>query len=419
MHEIRQKNRGISSLNPRTRDTRKLYVNFFHLQFWDELSKIWLTDNALEEHNRRNRAVSRCSEGPAASQPPLGIIPDDHTDSYSQNELLEIKKLSRYGGPNLSDLRNFLDPRIANADIERHNSDISSVTRATSSIYNGNFEQNLIEYGIYPDEYMFPEGQITAVPDNLDEINKRLAKRRPSLSLLRCPDSEFRQFKYLDTSSRISRPALNYLLQTIEGKTPDYYYMDFGLPFNGLAPLTDGFQVTAKPDRYTSAYLESLRPQLREEFSDFIIPSRESRLIAPNFFLQARGPDRSLATVLRQACYHSALGARGIHKLRSYICDNQEDSIYNNKAYTLTLIYHGGHLRLFTTHPIARGEKLSDPKYIITQLNSWSLVSNAESFREGVATYRNARDWAKEQRNTIISNTDKRFLNSYSGRCSA
>ncbi|KND91538.1 hypothetical protein TOPH_03861, partial [Tolypocladium ophioglossoides CBS 100239] len=62
-----------------------------------------------------------------------------------------------------------------------------------------------------------------------------------------------------------------------------------------------------------------------------------------------KGPDRSLSVASRQACYDGALGARGIHSLQSY---GQSKPQYDNKAYTLTSIYYGGTIKMFTSHPI-------------------------------------------------------------------
>jgi hypothetical protein len=58
----------------------------------------------------------------------------------------------------------------------------------------------------------------------------------------------------------------------------------------------------------------------------------------PNFFLEAKGPDGSLAVARRQACYDGALGARGIHSLQSF---GTSKPVYDNNAYTIESIYHG------------------------------------------------------------------------------
>ncbi|KAH6982406.1 hypothetical protein EDB80DRAFT_592805, partial [Ilyonectria destructans] len=98
--------------------------------------------------------------------------------------------------------------------------------------------------------------------------------------------------------------------------------------------------------------------------------------VAPNFFLEVKGPDGSLSIVSRQACYDGALGARGIHTLQSY---GTVEPRYDNKAYTLTSIYHGGSLKI-------------DP----------------DTFRQGAAAYRNGRDWTKQQRDQAITQANEK-----------
>ena len=38
----------------------------------------------------------------------------------------------------------------------------------------------------------------------------------------------------------------------------------------------------------------------------------------------------------------------------------------------------------------------------MTQVESWSLTGNPDKFRDGVAAFRHARDWAQEQRDAFI-----------------
>ncbi|KGQ01358.1 hypothetical protein PAAG_11936 [Paracoccidioides lutzii Pb01] len=90
--------------------------------------------------------------------------------------------------------------------------------------------------------------------------------------------------------------------------------------------------------------------------------------MAPNFFLEAKDPDGSLALATRQACYDGALGAQGMHALQSY---QQDGSTYDNSAYTPTSTYHGGQLKLYTTHLIKPEGPGCRPEYIMTQLNTW------------------------------------------------
>ncbi|EFW14297.1 hypothetical protein D8B26_007044 [Coccidioides posadasii str. Silveira] len=118
-----------------------------------------------------------------------------------------------------------------------------------------------------------------------------------------------------------------------------------GYLFGNLAHLTDDTLSRAKPDHFYGARPEQLNRQIRKDLSDQIIPSTQDDLpMAPNFFLEAKGPDGSLAVATRQACYDGALGARGMHSLQTY---RQDKLTYDNNAYTITSTYHGGQLKLY------------------------------------------------------------------------
>jgi hypothetical protein len=123
----------------------------------------------------------------------------------------------------------------------------------------------------------------------------------------------------------------------------------------------------------------------------------------PNFFLEAKGPDGSLAVAGRQACYDGALGARGIHSLQSF---GTSKPVYDNNAYTIESIYHGGTLEMYTTHPTESQNPNRRSEYHMNPLRGWLLTDSADSFRQGAGAYRNARDWAMEQRNRLIQDAN-------------
>lgn len=127
--------------------------------------------------------------------------------------------------------------------------------------------------------------------------------------------------------------------------------------------------------------------------------------MAPNFFLAAKGPDGSAAVAKRQACYDGALGARGIQSLQSY---GQDEPVYDNNAYTFTSIYHNGQLQMHTTHITPPAGPGQPPEYHMSQINTWGLTGNADTFRQGAAAFRNGRDWAKEKRDQFISAANER-----------
>ncbi|EGE86635.1 hypothetical protein BDDG_09582 [Blastomyces dermatitidis ATCC 18188] len=77
-------------------------------------------------------------------------------------------------------------------------------------------------------------------------------------------------------------------------------------------------------------------------------------------------------------------------------------------AYTLASTYHDSQLKLYTTHltePEGQGRR---PEYIMTQLNTWGMTGNLETFQQGACAYQNARDWAKEKRDKFIRTANER-----------
>ncbi|QVM08520.1 hypothetical protein D8B26_003209 [Coccidioides posadasii str. Silveira] len=182
--------------------------------------------------------------------------------------------------------------------------------------------------------------------------------------------------------------------------------------FGNLAYLTNGTLSQAKPDHFYGARPEQLDRQIRKDLSNQIIPSTQDDLAtAPNFFLEAKGPDGSLAVATRQACYYGALGARGMHSLQMY---RQDKLIYDNNAYTITSTYHGGQLKLYATHLAEPRGPGCRPEYIMTQLGSFSLTDTYDTFRQGLAAYRNARDWTKEMRDEFIAVANKQLSDAQS-----
>lgn len=57
---------------------------------------------------------------------------------------------------------------------------------------------------------------------------------------------------------------------------------------------------------------------------------------------------------------------------------------------------------MFTSHP-SRSVILDRTEYYMTQINTWGMTGNIETFRG----YRNARDWAKEQRDNTITRANE------------
>ncbi|KAG9228475.1 hypothetical protein BJ875DRAFT_508482 [Amylocarpus encephaloides] len=383
-----------------------------------------LTERALKEFDRRNtqpapsahRSLYRRSCRPVtrravaewkdkeenweSTQPAR-----DFLTRCSAGRLEEIKLLARHGGPDLSDLRGvriakcLLEPALIILSLSssrgrKRNSTISSNTKPTTNTtttrntrpYDRDFQQNLIDGGAYPDEYEYPDGRVLARPDNWEEINQRLAQPRPSLSPSQFSDDKFRKYKRADTHAFKEDQVTKSVILIIEGEITDAKCVSGNILFTNLDHLIDGTLVPGNPDLYYGARPEQLNRQ-------------HDLPIVPNFFLAAKGPDGSIAVAGRQASYDGALGARGMHSLQSY---GQDEPTYDNSAYTITSIYHGGQLKMYTSHPAQPSGPGSRPEYYMTQINTWGMTGNAETFRRGATAFRNARDWTKEQRDEAI-----------------
>ncbi|OJD10051.1 hypothetical protein AJ78_08782, partial [Emergomyces pasteurianus Ep9510] len=177
--------------------------------------------------------------------------------------LKEIKKLSRRGGPDLSDIRNFPDP---------HDSDNKTTTKTTSTTaYNRNFNNIWLT--------MFSKQQ-------------------------------FEEFRETDMNASKEKHIVRLAILIIEGHIDDVRCMGGDYPFRNFAPLTDGTLTNAKPDHFLSARPEQLNHQFCDELSDFVVPStQKDHPIALNFFQEAKDPDESSAVATRQACYDDAMRA--------------------------------------------------------------------------------------------------------------
>ncbi|KAF2454500.1 hypothetical protein BDY21DRAFT_353104 [Lineolata rhizophorae] len=397
--------------------------------FWDNLSKVWLTKRALRELDRRNieAAPSRppCSPHRPARRPKRNCqtaqYPGDYLSCCEPRILKDIKLFARHGGPDLSDLRNYPEPphspnhtMSSSQSSRQRDSATTSSTRPTTNttrtkstgVYDRDFQQHLIDNAVYPHEYEYPDGSVPAEPNNWEDLKQTLAQPRPSLSPSRFSDREFRNLKRADAHAAKEKQVSESVIPIIEGEIGDAKCRSGGIPFTNLDPLTDSTLKPGNPDIYYGARPEQLSRKVRDERGGYIIPSTQKELpIAPNCFLAVKGPDGSLAVARRQACYDGALGARGVHSLQSY---QQDEPFYDNNAYTISSIYHGGRLQMYTSHVAPPRSSGGRPEYHMTQLRSFDITDTPETCREGLRAYRNGRDWCKDKLGEAIRQANKR-----------
>ena len=270
-----------------------------------------------------------------------------------------------------------------------------------TNTYDPAFEQHLVDNGVCPEGYSEEEEE-EAQPQNSKDIFERLKEPRRSLSPSRFSHSDHTAFKKRNRVARGEMDVIRNVFPTILGESnvPSSGHIEF----SNMAPLTDGSIVNCKPDYYEGCRPADLNRATRQDLDNFIIPSTDtSRPCLPNFFTELKGPGGTAAVAKLQACYDGAIGARAMHHLRSYV---HKETVFDNNAYTIASTYSGGSgggvLTLYATHPIAPQDPDRSIDYRMTQLRGWLLTDNRETFREGVTAFRNARDWALDQRNMLI-----------------
>ena len=218
------------------------------------------------------------------------------------------------------------------------------------------------------------DGYVPPVPDNMDEIRERMARRRDSVSPSRISDADIEKFRseiyWLENENAVKAQCLPYF----EGDLTldDSVFTERETVFNNLKHLTDGSLVACQPDRW---YGESRIPDVLISAGDLakhIVPStQEGRPVVPNFFLEVKGASGTLHAARRQACYDGALGARAIRNLQ--VAGQSTPPPLDNMAYTIVTTLQNGHLDLFTCHPVPpRGTNTADG-YVMTYVSAYSL----------------------------------------------
>ncbi|CEJ90701.1 hypothetical protein VHEMI06464 [[Torrubiella] hemipterigena] len=419
-----RKRQSSQSLDHHTpKQQKNAHPSFPPAIFWDQLSEIPLTKNALRELDRRRALPKSCH--PVHDQNTRVARRDDYPVEQpswvdlqlSPTLLKRIQRFAMHGGPDLSTLRSYwsppefqenMTPSQPSLDHRKTGSQSLEKSYITSTKstgpYDRAFEQHLIDHHILPYGYEYSDNKLPPEPDNIGIILEALEQPRPSLSISTFSNADFRKFQQTNAHAKKERDVVATIIPTIEGELVDRKCVSGGIPFTNLEHLTDGTLVPGNPDLFYGARPEQLDRNIRKQLGGQIVPSTQHDLsIIPNFFLQVKGPGGRMDVALLQACYDGALGARAMHSLQSY---GQPTPIYNNNAYSLTTIYHCGTLRIFAVHPLPPAESDRQPCFVMTHIKSWIMTGDYKSFQQGATAYRNGLDWAKQQRDEAIKHAN-------------
>ncbi|KAI9812362.1 MAG: hypothetical protein M1826_002850 [Phylliscum demangeonii] len=268
----------------------------------------------------------------------------------------------------------------------------------TSSAYNANFRQKLIDLGVYP--YACGLEDYPPAPKNLQEIRRRLGRRRASLSPTNFSDSDFFDFTKTMERAETEVEVMKHVFPIVAGPKDHHFSPKAGVLFGRLKPMAPNL-VKPIPDIYYGAEFGRIDSRVVEAIGKYIVPSRhESRPAVPNFFVEGKSEMGRADVAMNQACYDGALGARAMHQLQNY---GASAPVYDGNAYTITSTYHDGTLRMYATHPAEPKDADGAPQYYMTRLLVCTLDASIEDFFKGAAAYRNAREWAAEQRSWLIA----------------
>ncbi|KAH0565141.1 hypothetical protein GP486_001474 [Trichoglossum hirsutum] len=408
--------------------------------FWDSLSKIWLTKHALRELNRRNAKPLLYSPSPRAHRPVtrnlLAEVKKRHKPIQSVSDFLHnctpktlknIKLFARYGGPDLSDLRGHPESthsfeytmslrhssrhsrvqKRASSSRTKTTTTKTTVTKITrnSRPQDVNYHQKLIDGGVYPYGYKFPDGSKPPLPPNLEEVIRRLAQPRSSPSPSRFLE-KYEEFIERDAEAFNEDAVKDSVIPAMLRAMGTSNRTQRNVWFTNIDPIVAGIS-QAKPEYYYGAQPEQIHPDIRnnEQLNKHIIPSSHTHLPAvPNFSLEAKGPDGSSAEAIRQACHDGALGERAMHSLRAY---GQDQPVYDNNIHTISSTYCDGTLKMYG-HSIAQPEGPGTrPEYYMHHLKGWNMTGDQDTFLKGATTFKNAVDLTREYRDAAIAHANE------------
>ncbi|KAI1733629.1 hypothetical protein F4680DRAFT_472028 [Xylaria scruposa] len=387
----------------------------FPPEVYDRLPKIWLTPRALRELDRRNR--DRFPRPLAAQEQPIEKVA--HAVGKPS---LGLSKFARHGGPNLCDLRGVrlfyrflnllllstneppqcLDPTggawtMASSSTPVPGSNPEASESGHSSAYDINFLQVCMDHSIYYCNAKLHDGSWAPEPANLDEIRRAVKSEEfplpPEGGFTHCLRSRYSMSK--GTVMREVVPLLTPKIPNI--------LRDGGILFTNLASLTRGETVIPKPDYYEGVHLETVDKTIRDELSDIIVPTMSAMVVAPNFFLEAKGPTGTQMVCDGQAMLDGAHGARLMHELKNY---GMVRPIYDGNAYAFSATVVDIVLCLYAHHVVAPDAPGGEPKYFMTSVAAYFLRS--EDYPKAVRALGNLRVRAQKVRDQFIEVANER-----------
>ena len=357
--------------------------------FWDNLSKHELTASTLREFDRRTT--------------PRVHLPPSNAHFPDEISLPLFKRFCPHGGPSLAGIagvsRITIDQLIyiSSNGLQYPGPPATPIPKSHSEepdeimAYTGPWEQHLNDFGIHYGGHLPSHS-----PTNLSDIQARLKRRRPSLDN---SDDDYPEFLEKNYEANSKSSAMSLMISTFLGNLDIPH--EQGILFSNLTGLTDGSIPMPKPVFYDGSHPSSIEYGLREDLAKFIMPSNNpSAAILPTFLMSVSGSEVATIYHRRAAWYYGVFAARGIHRLR---CRIPLQKLNNKRAYVLTAFYDPGSLclSLYATHVVITNDTAAQIKYH-TAVCMKIFIQDGEEFRAAIRALRNAREWARDQREELI-----------------
>ena len=80
---------------------------------------------------------------------------------------------------------------------------------------------------------------------------------------------------------------------------------------------------------------------------------------------------------------------------------------FDNRAVIITCTYAGGTLALYTVHPV-KSDRF-EMEYHHCLVNGWYMLGSRDQFAAGATAFRNACEWASEQRRRVLDDAHARL----------
>ena len=263
-----------------------------------------------------------------------------------------------------------------------------------SSPYNGDFEQRLIDTGIFPHND-------ASEPQNLEDIREYVLKPRPSLSPSHFDERKFKEFSALRKRAVNEASAMAEIIPIIAGESRKKHRYVMDSQFTNMAPIMED-ATKRKPDMYDGARPGQIDARIRRSLDTYIVPSKDSNHpMIPNFFLEGKSAKGRADVATRQACYDGAIGARAMYSVQNYGATEPQ---HDGNAYSFSSTYHNGTgtLQLYATHSTQSAAPGEPSHYHMSEIDSHAMTGNSRKFREGATSFRNLRDLGKSYRDNFI-----------------